>query len=239
MNKLILLFVISFFSIPSMASCELGNEIYQKSVKAAIPVYQNCAIIENDEQAQMRLSEIFLHGAEQIEKDEVKALLFLHLAADNGNAIAQEKLATMLLEMDSTNQGRETLISYMNQIKMSLENDTTSSFKGDILHPFVLLSLAAESPDQKWYYPTEMKFSSKASTLLKQYKLDDERKKELLGQAVKWKQRKMMETAKEVLSVEEYKKFEQVIYPKKGNPDPFLRKQAVDNLREKVKSYLK
>ncbi len=237
MNKLFAL-LFFFCSTASFASCLVGDEVYQKSIKSSVPVYQNCAIIENDEHAQMRLADIYLNGATGVEKNVMKGLLYLHLASDNGNAEAQTKLAKILLEMDATNQGRNMLISYINQIKLAFKNDTASSFKGDILHPYVLLTLAAEPADQKWYYPTEVKTSSKAIGLLKKYDIDDARKKELLKQGVQWKQRKMMETAKEVLSVTEYKDFESVIYPEKGQPDPFLRKQALSNLREKVKSYL-
>ncbi len=237
MNKF--LFLLFFFAVRvSFAACVVGDDVYQESVKASVPVYQNCALIENDEHAQMRLSQIYLNGASGVEKNVIKGILYLHLAADNGNAVAQTKLAKLLLEMDATNHGRSTLISYMKQIKLAFENDSTASFKGEVLHPYVLLSLAAESADQKWYYPTEVKSSSEALSLLKNYDIDEERKKELLKQGIRWKQRKMMETAKEVLSVTDYKNFESIIYPEKGVADPFLRKQALSDLREKIKSYL-
>ena len=231
----------SFFLIAgsAFAACEAGDNVYQKSVKASIASYQNCAVIENDETAQLKLASIYSEGSKNVEKDVIKTLLFLHLAADNGNAEAQTKLAKLLLELDETNQGREKVLSYMKQIKLALGNDSSSDFKGDVLHPFVLLTLAAEPSDQKWYYPTAVKYSPEAASLLKSYKIDEGRKKELIRQGVRWKQRKIMETAKEVLSFEEYEKFKNTLYPSKGKADPFLRNQALSSLREKIQTYLR
>ena len=239
MNKFL---VFSFFFLmggAAFAACEAGDNVYQKSVKASIASYQNCAIIENDEDAQLKLASIYQNGAKNVEKDEIKTLLFLHLAADNGNADAQTKLAKMLLELDETDQGRQKVLSYMKQIKLAVGNDSSSDFKGEVMHPFVLLTLAAESSEQKWYYPTAVKYSAEAASLLKSYQIDEGRKKELIKQGVRWKQRKMMETAKEVLTFDEYEKFKNVLYPSKGRADPFLRKQALSSLREKIQTYLR
>ena len=239
MNKFII-FLLSFIVSSSVfAACDAGDNVYQQSVKASIPSYQNCAIIENDDEAQLKLADIYYNGAKNVEKDEIKTLLFLHLSADNGNAVAQTRLAKLLLEMDETTVGREKVLSYMKQIKLALENDTTSRFKGEVLHPFVLLTLAAESSEQKWYYPTNTKSSNEALSLLKSYQVDEQRKRELIRQGVQWKQRKMMETAKDVLSFDEYEKFKNVLYPSKGKADPFLRKQELSKLREKIQTYLK
>ena len=49
----------------------------------------------------------------------------------------------------------------------------------------------------------------------------------------------MKETAKEVLTVDEYKAFMQAVYPEKGRADAFERGQAVGKLKEKVKEYLR
>lgn len=238
MNKIILFFACYCVSVSLLAACPQGDNLYQRSVKASIPFYQNCAVFDNDEEAQVRLGGIYKTGEKNAPKDEIKALLFYHMAADNGNAFAQTELAKMLISMDQNPDQRPKLISYMNQIKSALKGGEEYSFKGEILHPYVLLLLASESADQKWYYPTTKKYSSEAVMLLKRYQLSEEAKKEWLRIASSWKQRKMMETAKEVLSEAEYQTFEKTIFPKQGRADPFLRKQVINNLKEKVDSYL-
>lgn len=239
MNKFFIFGLFFVFSTPVFSACNAGDSVYKSSVKASIAPYQNCAVIENDEDAQLKLADIFSQGAKNVEKNVSKELLFLHLAADNGNAFAQTKLAKLLLKLDETTEGREKVISYQKQIKLALENEPESAFRGEIMHPFVLLTLAAEPADQKWYYPTKTKYSSEAVAVLKTYQIDGAKKQELIKQGVRWKQRKMMETAKEVLSLEEYKKFEEILYPKKGVVDAFARKQALSDLREKIQVYLR
>lgn len=239
MNRFLIFSFLFLMSSKVFAICEAGDSVYQKSVKASIPAYQNCAIIENDDEAQLKLAHIYYEGAKNVEKDVVKTLLYLHLAADNGNAVAQTKLAKLLLALDETSQGREKVLSYMKQIKLALGNASSLEFQGEILHPFVLLSLAVEPVSQKWYYPTNTKSSSEAAALLKSYQVDEKRKKDLIKQGARWKQRKLMETAKEVLSFDEYEKFKNVLYPTKGKADPFLRKQELSNLREKIQTYLR
>lgn len=237
MNKILFL-LICLYPFFVFAVCKEGDDLYRSNPKGAILAYQNCALLENDEDAQIRLANIYKTGG-NIKKNEVKALLFYHLAADNGNAVAQTELAKLLLDMDKDEKRREDVVSYMKQIKISLGNDYDSSFKGEVLHPFVLLSLAAESSSQKWYYPTNTKYYPEATQLIKNYQLSDEKKRKLLSQGAKWKQRKMMETAREVLSLEEYKKFSQTLFPEQGKADPFLRQQAINELKNKVQMYLK
>ena len=239
MNKFILFLACFFVSTISFSACPQGDSFYSKSVKASIPFYQNCALLENDEESQIRLAGIFKNGEKNAQKNEMKALLFYHLAADNGNAFAQTELAKMLIEMDSNPEKRERLASYLRQIKSSLNRAGDYSFKGEILHPFVLLLLASESAEQKWYYSTTVKYSSEAAKIIKEFQLSESKKQELLRAASLWKQRKMMETAKEVLSESEFQTFEKIIFPKQGKADPFLRKQAISNLKTKVENYLK
>ena len=239
MNKFIL-FLTSFLVSSSLfAACPQAESMYLKNVKASIPLYQNCAIMENDEESQIRLAGIFKNGEKNAQKNEMKALLFYHLAADNGNAYAQTQLAKMLIEMDTDSEKRKLLVSYLAQIKSALSSSEDYAFKGEVLHPFVLLILASEPAEQKWYYPTTRKYSTEAAELLKSYQLSAEKKQELLKLASLWKQRKMMETAKEVLPESEYQTFEKTIFPKQGKADPFLRKQVINNLKTKVENYLK
>ena len=127
----------------------------------------------------------------------------------------------------------------MKQIKLALKKNAESSFDGEVLHPYALLVLASEPSVHKWYYPTKTKYSTEALKLLQNYQIDDKKKAILMKQASLWKQRKMMETAQEVLSKTEFKKFKETVYPSKGQPDSFARRQAVTELKEKVENYLK
>ena len=127
----------------------------------------------------------------------------------------------------------------MKQIKLALEKDADSEFKGELLHPYTLLVLASEPSAHKWYYPTKTKYSAKAIKLLENYKIDDKKKKILIKQASLWKQRKIMETAKEVLSESEFQKFKNTMYPLKGQVDQFERQRAIARLKETVENYLK
>ena len=239
MNKLVLLSACLFFSMSSYAICKKGDDLYSRSVKSSLPAYEHCALFDNDEDAQVRLGNIYKNGEKNAQKNEMKALLFYHLASDAGNAYAQTELAKIMMQMDADPTKRAVLKSYMDQAKEAFKDSEDYSFKGEVLHPFVLLMLAAEPAEQKWYYPTKNKYSSEAVTLLKSYQLSEDQKKAFMYAGSLWKQRKMMETAKEVLAPGEYQSFEKTLFPKQGKADPFLRKQVVNNLKEKVENYLK
>lgn len=242
MNKktIALIFLsIIFFSITAGAACPEGTQISkEKGLKAALTAYQHCAISENDDEAQVVLARLYQKGGTEISPNLMKTLLYYHLAADNGNAAAQTELAKLLLRLDKSDAARIQLISYLKQIQIAFQNDRNATFKGEILHPYVLLTLAAEKQDQKWYYPTRTKVYPESTLLLRSYELSDERKKELLRQGSTWKQRKILESAKEVLPMQEYQIFYETLYPAKGMPDAFSRKQALENLKEKIRIYL-
>ena len=238
MSKLIA-FLCCAFSISAFANCESGDLLLSKNVLQAVKEYEKCALNENDDEAQLKLAEIYSAGKKNVQQNEMKALLFCHLSADNGNAMAQTKLAEMLLELDASDDSRQKIVSYMKQIKLALKKNAESSFDGEVLHPYTLLVLASEPSVHKWYYPTKTKYSTEALKLLQNYQIDDKKKAILMKQASLWKQRKMMETAQEVLSKTEFKKFKETVYPSKGQPDSFARRQAVTELKEKVENYLK
>lgn len=238
MNKF-LAFLCCAFSISAFANCESGDRLLSKDVAQAVKEYEQCALNENDDEAQLQLAQIYSVGRKNVQQNEMKALLFYHLSADNGNAIAQTELAKMLLSLDSSDEGRQKVVSYMKQIKLALKKNVEASFDGEVLHPYTLLVLAGESSAYKWYYPTKTKYSTEAVKLLKNYQIDEKKKAILMKQASLWKQRKMMETAQEVLPKLEFDKFKETVYPTKGQPDSFARRQAVNELKDKVENYLK
>ena len=219
-------------------ACPLGVMMQQQSGRdSAVPYYVRCALDVNDENAQYWLAQYYQGQNNASIQDVKKMLLFYHLAAENGNAHAQVQLAKILLKMDENDNSRAVLSSYLMQMQAFMKNQSMP-FKGEILHPYILLTLASENVDQKWYYPTKYKENAEAGVLLKSFQIDDEKKKALLQQGTQWKQRKMQETAQEIMSLEEYKTFMNTVYPEQGRPDAFARQQAVMNLKNKVETYL-
>lgn len=214
-----------------MAQKQLGQE-------KAVSYYVRCALDTNDEISQYWLAQYYQKIPNRTNQDIMKMLLFYHLAAENGNAHAQVQLAKILLNMDNNDTDRAVLSSYIEQMQAFMKNQNMM-FKGEILHPYILLTLASENAEQKWYYPTKFKSNAEATILLKSFQIDDDKKKMLLQQGSQWKQRKMKETAYEIMSLKEYNDFINTVYPEKGRPDAFVRQQAVMNLKNKVENYLK
>ena len=231
--------VILLTSQAAFAQCVAGQTALNAgNTEQAVADFSQCAVNENDEEAQFWLARFYQNKQNPGHKDTMKMLLFYHLAAENGNANAQVALAKVLLKMDSEETSRETLASYMNQMQAVMK-DKNMPFKGEMLHPYVLLILAQEDADQKWYYPTTQKVNNEAKIILQTYQVPAEKKASLLRTGSLWKQRKMQETAREVLSVDDYEKFMNTVYPKQGRADAFARQRATDYLKERVEEYLK
>lgn len=227
------------FVMSASAACPVGVRAQkQLGVDKSIPYYVRCALDVNDETAQYWLAQYYQKKQNASRQDIMKMLFYYHLAAENGNAHAQVQLAKILLSMDNDDNYRMVLSDYLEQMNSFMKNQDMM-FKGEILHPYILLTLAAENAEQKWYYPTKYKSNAEAVVLLKSFQIDDEKKKLLLQQGSQWKQRKMKETAYEIMSVSEYQTFMNTVYPEKGRPDAFARQQAVMNLKNKVENYLK
>ena len=58
-----------------------------------------------------------------------------------------------------------------------------------------------------------------------------------MQQASRWKKRKLLEIAAQILSKEEYQHFSETLYPSKGQADKFQRSQLLKEFQEKVKRY--
>ncbi len=217
------------------ARCLLGEAVQQKQgLKASLPIYQDCALVENDDDAQCFLASLYQKGREGISPSTGKALLFYHLSAENGNARSQTELAKLLLKLDETPQGRQEIQTYLKKIQTALGQNPANPFKGELLHPYTLLLLAQENGKQKWYYPTKTTTSAEASVLLKNYRIDSQKRAQALRDASSWKRKKMMEAAKEVFSPQEYQTFYQSIYPNEGRSDPFTRSQELEKLKKQI-----
>ena len=221
----------------AFADCPNADKMArEKGLSEALPVYQSCAIGQNDDDSQLYLARIFATGQGSISKSRTKALLFYHLSAENGNATAMVELSKLLTEMDNDEIGRNEILTYLGKLQTQLRIMPANSFSGELLHPYALLMLAAESPESKWFYTTKQTSDPRAAQFLKNYKIDPDKKKEVIRAATQWKQRKMIDLAREVFSVSEFKEFYQTLYPKTGLPNSFARSQAVDKLKAKVES---
>lgn len=227
------------FAGSANAECEAGADALKQGLESqAVEAFSKCAINENDDDSQMWLGNYYQSAPNPATNETMKMLLFYHLSAENGNANAQVALAKILLKMDGDDEMRAILSSYMEHIKSTMETKNMS-FKGEMLHPFLLLTLASEDEQQKWYYPTTQKTNDEALVLLQSYNMPEDRKKALLYEGSLWKQRKMAETAQEVLSAQEYQQFMDTLFPKQGKADVFERQRAVNMLKDKVEEYLK
>lgn len=238
MLKKILMTGLILVSTSAMAACPEADRIAaSQGLKNALPLYEACALSQNDDASQLLLAKAYEDGAQGVPKNTEKMLVFYHLSADNGNAESQTRLAQKLLTFDETDQGRKVLQAYLNKVQTALKGRPADEFRGELLHPYTLLLLAAENASQKWYYPTDVVSYGDASVALKNYKIDDAKKKQALRDASAWKQKKMMQAAKEVLSDEDYKAFKNTVAPERGQADKFLRSRALTDFQKKVTEY--
>ncbi len=221
----------------SLAGCPAGDEASRsRGLLAAMPVYEVCALQKNDDETQLYLAQLYDRGQSGVARNVQRSLLFYHLSAENGNATAQVGLSKLLTRLDESDATRPEIRSYMEKIKGQLQNRSQTSFKGQMLHPYTLLLLAAEKPSAKWFYPTTVTSDPEAQRLLKQYEITPDKQKTSYAEATAWKQRKMLDVARDVFSVSEYVSFYDRLYPKQGAADPFTRSQAINELKEKLES---
>ena len=223
-----------FITHTVFAACPVADKFARENnMDKALPIYIDCALYQNDDETQNYLAGIYEKGQGNVAPNLNRALLFYHLSAENGNASSMVSLSNILRRLDETDSGRKALLTYLKKIRLQ---GTTGTFNGQLLHPYALLMLAAEKPEVKWFYTTAKKSDPRAAKLLKEYQMDDIKKKEIIRQATQWKQRKMMDIAKEVLSATEFRDFYQTLYPQIGMPNAFKRSQAVNQLKEKIES---
>lgn len=237
--KKLLLGLLAFLPLGAHAgTCdEWMARLQSQPIETALPYYEMCALSDNNDAVEMILARAYEGGEKNVPANMQKALLFYHLSADNGNSEAQVALAKLLMKLDESTAGRQELSSYMRKIQAAMKNQPADEFKGQVLHPYTLLLLAAERADQKWYYPSTTTSAPEAAKLLKAYKIDDVKKKGALRDASVWKQQKMMQAARQVLSPEEYKTFAAAVAPAKGKADTFAKNRALETLKTKVKAY--
>lgn len=239
MNKLFFGIFVLFFSFSVFANmCDEATRItLERGFSKAVLLYESCALETNNDEAEILLAQAYETGEKGVQKNTQKALLFYHLSAENGNAQAQSALARLLLTLDESPQGREQVQSYLSKMHAAYQNVPTDEFKGELLHPYTLLLLAAEKPTAKWYYPSEELTSEKAGAQLREYKISKEKKAQAVKDATVWKQKKMLQAAKELYTPTEYQNFKNAVAPVHGKADPFTRNQAVTKLQKTIKQF--
>ena len=236
--KCIAIFLTLLVSTSCWAFCYFSESLLGTlREESALTLYKSCAEGMNDDMAQAKLAGIYDKGTTAVPKDIQKALYYYQLSADNGNAESQARLAQMYMELDRDREGRRSMHEYMNTIipMPALNGNYHDDFKGEFIHPYVLLLLANEKAANKWYYPTKVKQApAYASNLFKNYKIDDEKRKLLMKQATAWKRRKLLEMARQILSEAEYREFSDTLYPANGQVDAFKRSQLLKAFQEKM-----
>jgi len=222
--------------LPCWAFCPFSDTLMKTlNETSVLNLYKSCAEGRNDDASQARLAAIYDKGTPTIRRDMKKALYYYQLSSDNGNAESQARLAQLYMELDRDREGRKILHEYLNSVIPMSAGEDSDDFKGELIHPYVLLMIANEKVANKWYYPTQVKQApAYAINLFKNYKIDEAKKKQLMREATVWKKRKLLEMARQILSPEEYREFVLTLYPENGMVDNFKRNQLLKSFQEKV-----
>lgn len=233
MQKIIFL-LLALISFKSYAVCPLADSFFKKGqTEAGLNAMHICAIRHNDDESQMKLAKAYTKGEYGLERDSRQALYFFQLSAENGNAEAQLSLAQILMKSDAKPETRDALLDYRSKLQPTSVSDDKNSFNGDFMHPYALLMLASESPDKKWYYPSQVRNApAKALTLYKTYKIDADKKRLAMRQASQFKTRKLLQVAKEVYPEDEYPDVAERL------KNSQTQKQALDELKQKMQAYI-
>ena len=241
------LFCLMNFAADGFAACPEGDILLQKGMeKQAVEAYTTCAEEENDPQAQFFLGQAYQNGKNGLNTDLNNALFYYQLAAENGYAPAQVQLAKILSSL-MTNNETVILETYQQILKSLEEQELTGTQKTQIadravqgLPPYAWLLLAADKKENKWFLPAGESSDEEALSLLRvmDKQISPTDKKAAVRQASKWKEKKLLQTAKEVLTEQEYQAFYQTLYPTVRKPDAKARGQALMYLKRKIQSFL-
>lgn len=231
-GKVILILLFWGTATYAVARCPLADKYQQENrQEMEMMALSFCAISHNDDASQMKLAEAYMKGMDGLEPDEKQALYMYQLAAESGNAEAQVKLAELLQSFDTSSERRKELKEY--QGKLQKNEDGKSAFAGEIQHPYTLLLLASERPENKWYYPSLNRSApARTSVLLQNYKITPEKRQAAMKDASRWKTRKLLEMAREILTDVEYVDFENKL---KNNA---TRTQAMSELKDRLTGYV-
>lgn len=238
MYRILFIFALFVSFGVSASFCPYSSTLLNSmSVQSQLMLYKSCAESLNDDASQVKLAELYDKGGAGVTQDLKKALYYYQLSADNGNAESQTRLAQIYMEADKTREGRQQVRGYLDEIVyVPFSDSEEKDFDGSLVHPYVLLMLANEKPENKWYYPTKVvQAPANAKSLFNSFNLNDKQIHNFKRQASAWKKRKLLEIARQILSKEEYQTFVETLYPTKGKADAFRRSQLLKEFQEKVK----
>jgi len=225
-----------FISLGAHAFCPFGDAAARKNgLESAISLYTHCALSQNDDETQLMLARYY-----QRQNNNTQSLFYYHLAADNGNAVAQTELAIILLNLDKDILTRQQILDYYGTVDNMIKSGSLTGFKSFKITPYALLILANEPADKKWYYPSTTKTDPTAAKHLKEYAptLTEVKKKNALQEVQTFKSKKLLEAAQNVLTPSEFNQFQNSVFPSNGKADAFTAKQTLDYLKEKIESIL-
>ena len=231
----IIFFLLLGISCVGQAACPMADAfLHKNNLNAFVYSLHVCAVNYNDDESQMKLAQAYLKGEYGLTRDTGQVLYFYQLAAEAGNAEAQLALAEAFIRADQASDTRDVLLNYRKKLELLAGQDEAGSFNGDFVHPYALLMLASESADKKWYYPSQVRNAPpKAISMLQTYNISPEKKREAIRQASQFKTRKLLQTAREVLSADEYSEMEGRL------KNPQTQAQALQELKQKMEEYIR
>lgn len=210
------------------AACPMA-EAYLKTNKKdkVFGEYKICAEQSNDFQSQFYVGMIYLNGADFAKQDLRMAYTYFRMGSENGYAPAQRELAKLIDALEDIGpDGQKALNELENRWKA--ENNSNR----EPLSALAWLMLAAEKSENKWFYNAQALSDEQAISLLPTFSkrggVEQAEK-----QAVAFKQEKLMEQAKKLLTDSAYRDFEAIIYPKEGATGSKMTKAAaIENLKQ-------
>ena len=228
MRKLFLL-ILFMHTFSTFADCPMANLYKGKNDFMEWRSYETCATELNDSEAQFLVAQTYLNGNKNVTQNLRSAMKYFRLASENGYAPAQRELAKL---MDSLNDLGKDGVEAIAEIEEDWQKQ--NEIKRQPMPALSWLMLAAERPENKWFYLVEPSMDKEAASLLPSMKTkygnEEVKKASLL--ATQWKQEQLMKQAKSLLTERAYKQFENIIYPSKLEPPKMTREQAVEELKK-------
>ncbi|MBO5997888.1 MAG: SEL1-like repeat protein [Alphaproteobacteria bacterium] len=228
MLKKLFVLVCLFYGGVAYAKCPLA-EAYLKNGKKdyAFESYQSCALDLNDAESQMYVGSAYLNGTNFVEQDLDAAFYYFRMGAENGYAPAQRELAKLIDALEEMgDQGKQALTDFESQWSDTNDREPLSALAWMIL--------AAEKAENKWFYNAPAIADEEAIKILPAFRSRKD-VSQAEKQAIAFKQEKLMEQAKKLLTASAYRDFESIIYPEKqmGKTKGRMTKaDAIENLKK-------
>ena len=229
-------FLILFLSAHCNAACPLGDALLKKAqYDKAFEQYETCLATTDDISAHFGMGMLYLSGQQNVKQDLKKALHHFRLAAENGHAPAQRELAKLMLDLENMgNIGKQALAEHEQKILLSkqLPSAQNAVITKTPLSAYAWLLLAADNPDNKWFFASSETNDDEAGKLLSTFekKFGPAGKQIAVKQATEFKEIKLISAAREFLSDTDYQRFLKNIYSKNKRQ----REEAIYQLRKKI-----